>query len=161
MVNRMDISWDRLMERRSSQGEADECDRSRGEEKTRRAYWSIWDPRNHTGQQNIENHAAGPLWACCFAQSSKLSVINNQTNQLWCLRLRLRLKPPAASIAFAKCVRTEIQCRLLPVLSEPRPAGSAAVLDVSSPRRSSWRSQGMSKITTGLKLTTDLDPNNE
>jgi len=38
MVNKMDISWDRLMERRSKQREADDCDRSQGEEKTRHAY---------------------------------------------------------------------------------------------------------------------------
>jgi len=71
-------------------------------------------PRNHTSQQKIENHTAGPLLACCTAQSSKLSVTNNQT-KLRCLKLRLRLKPPAASILFVKCILTAAHrlCRCL------------------------------------------------
>lgn len=93
-------------------------------------------PRNHSSQQKIEKHSAGPLLACCFARSSKLSVINNQTNQLRCLKLRLRLKPPAALIVCVKAILTaahRLCCCLLPLLSEPSPAGTAAGLRTPHP----------------------------
>lgn len=70
-------------------------------------------PRNHTSQQKMEKHTAGPLLACCFAQSSKLSVINNWSNQLRCLKLRLWLKPPAASIVLLHAFSQWIFCCLL------------------------------------------------
>lgn len=93
-------------------------------------------PRNYTTQQKTENHAAGPLLACCFVQSSKLRVINNQTNQLQCLKLRLRLKLPAASIVFVNALSQQLAgsaAAFSLVLSQLRPAGTAAGLVIPHP----------------------------
>lgn len=135
MVNKMDIIWDGLMERRSSPREADDCDRSRGEEKTRRAYWSIWDPQkpHQSAKKKPEKHTACPLLACCFAQSCTLSVINNQTNQLRCLKLRLWPKPPTASVVFAKRILTGSAAASSPVLPELCPEVTAAALAIPHP----------------------------
>lgn len=92
-------------------------------------------PRNHTSQQKKkpEKHTACPLLACCFAQSCTLSVINNQTNQLRCLKLRLWPKPPAASVVFAKCILTGSAAASSPVLPELCPEVTAAALAIPHP----------------------------
>lgn len=121
-------------------------------------------PRNHTSQQKIEKQTAGPLLACCFAQSSKLSVINNQTNQLRCLELRLQLKPPAASIAFVKSILTaahRLCCFLLPCPLRAKSCRYHSWPGDSSLRQSCYRNKGMKKIITVFHLTTDLALNNE
>lgn len=91
-------------------------------------------PETTPVSKKIENHTAGPLLACCFAHSSKLSVINNQTNQLRCLKLRLRLKPPAASTVLLNPFSQQLTgADAAFCLSELRPAGRAAGLVIPHP----------------------------
>lgn len=84
-------------------------------------------------KKKTEKHTAFPLLACCFAQSCTLSVINNQANQLRCLKLRLRPKPPAASVVFAKCILTGSAAASSPVLPELCPEVTAAALAIPHP----------------------------
>lgn len=121
-------------------------------------------PRNHPSQQKIEKQTAGPLLACCFAQSSKLSVINNQTNQLRCLELRLQLKPPAASTVFVKSILTAAHtlcCFLLPCPLRAKSCRYHSWPGDSSLRKTCYRNKGINIITTVFQLTTDLAVNNE
>lgn len=121
-------------------------------------------PRNHTSQQKIEKQTAGPLLACCFAQSSKLSVINNQTNQLQCLELRLQLKPPAASIVFVKSILTAAHtlcCFLLPCPLRGKSCRYRSWPGESLLRQSCYTNKRMNKITTAFQPTADLALNNK